>query len=39
MANNDIAVLAGELAQAIEITMNPMVNQEQRMEAYVACEK
>lgn len=39
MASNDIAVLAGELAQAIEVTMNPMAQQEQRLEAYVACEK
>ena len=35
----DISGLAAELAQAIEITMSEKSSHEQRMEAYVACEK
>jgi len=36
---DDIARIAEELAQAVELTMDPRVPQQQRMEAYTACEK
>lgn len=39
MAHSDISGLANELAQAIEITMSVTSSNEQRMQAYVACEK
>jgi hypothetical protein len=36
---DDIARIAEELAQAVELTMDPRVPQQQRMEAYTPCEK
>lgn len=39
MGDPSLPVLANELATAIEITLNPNVSQQSRMEAYVACEK
>lgn len=39
MANTTLAALANELAVAVEITMNPQASQQQRMDAYIACEK
>jgi len=36
---DDIARIAEELALAVELTMDPRVPQQQRMEAYTACEK
>jgi exportin-5 len=35
----DIAKIAEELARAVELTMDPCLPQEQRMEAYTACER
>ncbi|CAO1317047.1 unnamed protein product [Diamesa hyperborea] len=39
MSQNDMQLIAGELAMAIEITMSPNTSQSQRMEAYEASEK
>lgn len=39
MADATLIGLANDLAVAVEITMNPNANQQQRMEAYMACEK
>jgi hypothetical protein len=39
MADTSIPALANELAIAVEVTMNPQASQQQRMDAYVACEK
>lgn len=39
MADSTLVGLASELAVAVEITMNPEASQQQRMEAYIACEK
>ena len=39
MAEPTLQAIATELATAVEITLNPEVNQQTRMEAYVACEK
>jgi hypothetical protein len=36
---DQIPALANELAVAVEVTMNPQASQQQRMDAYVACEK
>lgn len=36
---DDIARIAEELAHAVELTMDPRVPQQQRMEAYTACER
>lgn len=36
---NDVIRLAGELSVAVEVIMNPNVSQQQRMDAYIACEK
>lgn len=38
-AGTNVSELAAELARAVEVTMSPAASQEQRMEAYVACEK
>ncbi|GLH08763.1 Exportin-1 [Gryllus bimaculatus] len=35
----DIAVVAADLARAVELTMDPAVPQQQRMDAYTACER
>ncbi|XP_021913044.1 exportin-5-like isoform X2 [Zootermopsis nevadensis] len=35
----DIAQVAEELARAVELTMDPCVPQQKRVEAYVACER
>ncbi|GAB0099470.1 Exportin-5 [Sergentomyia squamirostris] len=35
----DVARLASELARAVEVTMNTNANQNDRMEAYMACER
>lgn len=37
--NNDVMGLAGELAHAVDVMMNPLTSHQSRMEAYVACEK
>ncbi|XP_055372333.1 exportin-5 [Condylostylus longicornis] len=37
--NPNIPALANELAQAIEVIMNPVTPQTNRMEAYIACEQ
>lgn len=37
--NPEVTALVNELAQAIEIIMNPNTRQQSRMEAYVACER
>uniref|UniRef100_A0A1B0D7F5 Uncharacterized protein n=1 Tax=Phlebotomus papatasi TaxID=29031 RepID=A0A1B0D7F5_PHLPP len=37
--NGDVARLAGELARAVEVTMNTHATQNDRMEAYMACER
>lgn len=37
--NNEVAALGNELARAVEIIMTPNVDQQARMEAYVACER
>lgn len=34
-----VIALGNELARAVEIIMNPVVSQADRMEAYVACER
>lgn len=39
MSQNDMQLIAGELAMAIEMTMSPNTSQSQRMEAYEASEK
>lgn len=39
MADPSLSALANELAVAVEITMNPGASQQQRMDAYIACEK
>jgi hypothetical protein len=39
MSDSTLVALANELAVAVEITMNPEASQQQRMEAYIACEK
>lgn len=36
---NDVIQLANELSVAVELIMDPNVSQQQRMDAYVACEK
>ncbi|XP_063695724.1 exportin-5 isoform X3 [Culicoides brevitarsis] len=35
----NVSELAAELARAVEVTLSPAASQQQRMEAYVACEK
>lgn len=39
IAMADIAQIAEELARAVELTMDPCVPQQKRVEAYVACER
>lgn len=39
MGDPSLSAIATELATAVEITLNPQVSQQARMEAYVACEK
>lgn len=39
MVMADIAKVAEELARAVELTMDPCLPQQQRMEAYTACER
>lgn len=39
MSDSTLVDLAKDLAMAVEITMNPEASQQQRMEAYIACEK
>ena len=38
-SGGDVAALAVELARAVEVTMDPTASQQDRMEAYVACER
>lgn len=37
--SQEVEVLAAELARAVELTMNPSVSQNDRLEAYNACER
>lgn len=39
MAQYNLQTITGELANAIEITMSPIATHDQRMAAYMACEK
>lgn len=39
MEAHNVSELASELARAVEVTMSSQATSEQRMEAYVACEK
>lgn len=39
MTDPSLSALANELAVAVEVTMNPSASQQQRMDAYIACEK
>lgn len=39
MEDGGVIELGNELARAVEIIMNPVVSQADRMEAYVACER
>lgn len=39
MADPSLSALANELAVAVEVTMNPQALPQQRMDAYIACEK
>lgn len=39
MTDPSLSALANELSVAVEITMNPQASPQQRMDAYIACEK
>lgn len=37
--SQEVEALAAELARAVELTMNPSISQNDRLEAYTACER
>lgn len=38
-AASEVALIADELARAVELTLNPTVSHEARSQAYNACER